>query len=210
MEQQVHKKTSALTIVGIIVLILGFMGIVTTLYGYISRDRILSNLDSQIKAIDADNEQLKKSVIEPYEAKSSHTQSESFAYTSAVNQYNTKNQTRNGYAKQYNEMIDNTNIWLVFSVIVAFAFIIVGTCLITTGKKKSGVAIANTPQPMTTQAVTTQPMAAQPVVQKSVPTPIPAEDEVTVSLKKLKTLFDDGLISEAEYNEKKAQILEKL
>lgn len=58
MEQQVHKKTSALTIVGIIVLILGFLGLLGTIYGSIAKDNMLSNLQSQIDSIDEQNAEI--------------------------------------------------------------------------------------------------------------------------------------------------------
>lgn len=44
--------------------------------------------------------------------------------------------------------------------------------------------------------------------QATTPPAQPAADDVTTKLQKLKTLFDNGLIDEAEYKTKKAQILE--
>ncbi|MDB5061369.1 MAG: hypothetical protein JWP67_1212 [Mucilaginibacter sp.] len=55
-----------------------------------------------------------------------------------------------------------------------------------------------------------QPSA--PVVQQSAPTPAapveePKKDELTEKLKRLKTLFENGLISQEEYNQKKLELL---
>ena len=54
-----------------------------------------------------------------------------------------------------------------------------------------------------------------PVVQQPVPTPAPVEeppkkDELTEKLKRLKTLFENGLISQEEYNHKKLELLSDL
>lgn len=87
------------------------------------------------------------------------------------------------YARQYNNIVQNTSAWINLSLIASIVFLIVGGILIPDGAKKSRVVNANASS---------------------------AEDEVSASLKKIKSLFDDGLISEAEYNEKKAQILERL
>ncbi|WP_114936565.1 PH domain-containing protein [Mucilaginibacter endophyticus] len=55
------------------------------------------------------------------------------------------------------------------------------------------------------------PAAPAPVVQET-PPPAPAAkpDELTEKLKKLKTLFDNGLISQEEYNAKKLDLLSDL
>jgi hypothetical protein len=51
-----------------------------------------------------------------------------------------------------------------------------------------------------------QPVAAAAPVAQEVPKP----DELTEKLKKLKTLFDNGLISQDEYNHKKLELLNDL
>ncbi|HVV54282.1 MAG TPA: PH domain-containing protein [Mucilaginibacter sp.] len=58
-------------------------------------------------------------------------------------------------------------------------------------------------------AITPDVVAAQPV---TVPTPpeIPQKDELTEKLKKLRMLFDQGLISQDEYNSKKLELLSDL
>lgn len=68
----------------------------------------------------------------------------------------------------------------------------------------------------------TQPAAPQqqaaPVAPPPAPDPAPAPqpvveakpDELTEKLKKLKTLFDNGLISQEEYNQKKLDLLSDL
>jgi len=61
-----------------------------------------------------------------------------------------------------------------------------------------------------------QQVAFQPVIPKQEPeltsfTEVPAKpDELTEKLKKLKTLFDNGLISQEEYNHKKLELLSDL
>ncbi|RZA03576.1 MAG: hypothetical protein EOP47_02510 [Sphingobacteriaceae bacterium] len=55
--------------------------------------------------------------------------------------------------------------------------------------------------------------AAPPPVQATAPTPAPEApkaDELTEKLKKLRTLFDNGLISQEEYNHKKLELLSDL
>ncbi|WPU97357.1 PH domain-containing protein [Mucilaginibacter sp. cycad4] len=55
------------------------------------------------------------------------------------------------------------------------------------------------------------PVAAPaPVVQETPPPAAPKPDELTEKLKKLKTLFDNGLISQEEYNAKKIDLLSDL
>ena len=60
------------------------------------------------------------------------------------------------------------------------------------------------------------PPAAAPPVALAVPAPAPAPvveakpDELTEKLKKLKMLFDNGLISQDEYNTKKLELLSDL
>ncbi|WP_183556957.1 PH domain-containing protein [Mucilaginibacter sp. SP1R1] len=75
--------------------------------------------------------------------------------------------------------------------------------------------------PATAHAATTtqQAFAAPAVAQQQAPTPVappapapvvheaPKPDELTEKLKKLKTLFDNGLISQEEYNAKKLDLL---
>ncbi len=62
---------------------------------------------------------------------------------------------------------------------------------------------------MATMMQAAQNMASQQPT--AAPTPAPeAEDAVTAALKKLKTLFDNGLIDEAEFKEKKTEILNRL
>lgn len=51
---------------------------------------------------------------------------------------------------------------------------------------------------------------ANQVAQPAAATPAPAEDEHTAKLQKIKTLFDNGLIDEAEYKAKKAEILAQM
>ena len=62
------------------------------------------------------------------------------------------------------------------------------------------------------QASYQQPVAApQPVEIPTPPVPVPVEepkkDELTEKLKRLKTLFESGLISQEEYNQKKLELL---
>ncbi|WP_186461870.1 PH domain-containing protein [Mucilaginibacter pallidiroseus] len=56
-----------------------------------------------------------------------------------------------------------------------------------------------------------QPVAAAPVPPAPAPAPVVAEepkkDELTEKLKRLKTLFESGLISQEEYNQKKLELL---
>ncbi|GGB06689.1 PH domain-containing protein [Mucilaginibacter rubeus] len=52
--------------------------------------------------------------------------------------------------------------------------------------------------------------APAPVVQETPPPAAPKPDELTEKLKKLKTLFDNGLISQEEYNAKKLDLLSDL
>ncbi|HTD40950.1 MAG TPA: PH domain-containing protein [Mucilaginibacter sp.] len=59
--------------------------------------------------------------------------------------------------------------------------------------------VAPTPEPQSAPAV------AAPSVQEA-----PKQDELTEKLKKLKTLFDNGLISQEEYNAKKLELLSDL
>ncbi|SEO72299.1 Short C-terminal domain-containing protein [Mucilaginibacter gossypiicola] len=78
------------------------------------------------------------------------------------------------------------------------------------------------PQPFSSQTngytapVVTAPVAPPapaPVVQETpapAPTPAAKPDELTEKLKKLKTLFDNGLISQEEYNAKKLDLLSDL
>jgi len=56
-----------------------------------------------------------------------------------------------------------------------------------------------TPQPA--------PVAAPPIVHEEPVVVVPKPDELTEKLKKLKTLFDNGLISQEEYNQKKLELL---
>ena len=60
------------------------------------------------------------------------------------------------------------------------------------------------------QAVPQQPVEVQPVVQAAptpVESPVAKPDELTEKLKKLKSLFENGLISQEEYNAKKLELL---
>ncbi|WEA03150.1 PH domain-containing protein [Mucilaginibacter sp. SJ] len=61
--------------------------------------------------------------------------------------------------------------------------------------------------PVTPPAPVTAPA---PVVQETPPPAAPKPDELTEKLKKLKTLFDNGLISQEEYNAKKLDLLSDL
>lgn len=65
--------------------------------------------------------------------------------------------------------------------------------------------------------LTSQPFAEVPVVEQSAPEPIQIaevieepEDETTLKLRKLKTLYDKHLITQEEYEAKKAAILDSL
>ncbi|QTE37313.1 PH domain-containing protein [Mucilaginibacter gossypii] len=76
------------------------------------------------------------------------------------------------------------------------------------------------PQPFSQQNGYTAPAAPAtppapvavpaPVVQETPPPASPKPDELTEKLKKLKTLFDNGLISQEEYNAKKLDLLSDL
>lgn len=75
-------------------------------------------------------------------------------------------------------------------------------------RAESGAVQFDTPaahvafQPITpVQAPTPEPIIAKPVEAEAKP------DELTEKLKKLKTLFDHGLISQEEYNQKKMDLL---
>ena len=59
--------------------------------------------------------------------------------------------------------------------------------------------VASTPEPQPA------PVIAAPPVQE-----VPKQDELTEKLKKLRTLFDNGLISQEEYNAKKLELLSDL
>jgi hypothetical protein len=65
------------------------------------------------------------------------------------------------------------------------------------------VAFAAPVQP----APQSEPVAAPQVVHEEPVTIAPKPDELTEKLKKLKTLFDNGLISQEEYNQKKLELL---
>ena len=56
----------------------------------------------------------------------------------------------------------------------------------------------------------TAPIAAPPVVHEEPVVAAPKPDELTEKLKKLRTLFDNGLISQEEYNQKKLELLSDL
>ena len=55
-----------------------------------------------------------------------------------------------------------------------------------------------------------QPVVAPPVVHEEPVAAAPKPDELTEKLKKLRTLFDNGLISQEEYNAKKLELLNDL
>ncbi|WP_104384295.1 PH domain-containing protein [Sphingobacterium sp. HMA12] len=62
-----------------------------------------------------------------------------------------------------------------------------------------------------------QPVASAPVTPPAAPAPIPVapiveeeDDEITLKLKKLKTLFDKQLITQDEYEQKKREVLSSL
>lgn len=74
----------------------------------------------------------------------------------------------------------------------------------------------DTPAP---QAQPTPPPAPEPVhvpeparstVAEAIPSPAPKPDELTEKLKKLRMLFENGLISQEEYNQKKLELLNDL
>ena len=54
------------------------------------------------------------------------------------------------------------------------------------------------------------PVAAPPVVHEEPVVAAPKPDELTEKLKKLRNLFDNGLISQEEYNQKKLELLSDL
>jgi len=54
-----------------------------------------------------------------------------------------------------------------------------------------------------------EPVFTQPAAHEE-PTPTPKPDELTEKLKKLRMLFDNGLISQEEYNQKKLELLSDL
>jgi hypothetical protein len=60
------------------------------------------------------------------------------------------------------------------------------------------------------QATQPAPVAAPPVVHEEPVAAAPKPDELTEKLKKLRTLFDNGLISQEEYNAKKLDLLSDL
>lgn len=75
------------------------------------------------------------------------------------------------------------------------------------------------PAPVPTQIPTTpapaaQPIVSAPIVPPAAPVPAPAveeeDDEITLKLKKLKTLFDKQLITQDEYEQKKREVLSSL
>jgi hypothetical protein len=66
------------------------------------------------------------------------------------------------------------------------------------GRNTPSQASASEPQP--------EPVAVAPTVHAEAPKP----DELTEKLKKLRTLFDNGLISQEEYNAKKLELLSDL
>lgn len=77
------------------------------------------------------------------------------------------------------------------------------------------------PAPVATQTPTTpppapaaQPIVSAPVVPPTAPVAAPAveeeDDEITLKLKKLKTLFDKQLITQDEYEQKKREVLSSL
>ena len=65
---------------------------------------------------------------------------------------------------------------------------------------------AGTPAQTITPESQSAPVVAAPPVQAEAPKP----DELTEKLKKLKMLFDNGLISQEEYNHKKLELLSDL
>lgn len=72
----------------------------------------------------------------------------------------------------------------------------------------------STPSPVTVNAVAPEPVAEEPVAFFSQPT-TPGhveeqEDETTLKLRKLKSLYDKHLITQEEYEAKKADILDSL
>jgi len=54
------------------------------------------------------------------------------------------------------------------------------------------------------------PVAAPPVAHEEPVVAVPKPDELTEKLKKLRNLFDNGLISQEEYNQKKLELLSDL
>lgn len=67
-------------------------------------------------------------------------------------------------------------------------------------------------QPIAQQAPATAPAPtpASPVIHEEPVAAVPKPDELTEKLKKLRTLFDNGLISQEEYNAKKLELLSDL
>jgi len=64
------------------------------------------------------------------------------------------------------------------------------------------------PEPVAAPAPAPEPVAAVPILHEEPVAPKP--DELTEKLKKLRTLFDNGLISQEEYNNKKLELLNDL
>ncbi|MBV8391201.1 MAG: SHOCT domain-containing protein [Mucilaginibacter sp.] len=65
--------------------------------------------------------------------------------------------------------------------------------------------VASTPTPAPTPEPQPAPVVAAPPMHE-----IPKQDELTEKLKKLRTLFENGLISQEEYNAKKLELLSDL
>lgn len=79
-------------------------------------------------------------------------------------------------------------------------------CMVDLGSEE--VTAITAPPPAAAPPETTEP-GEQPVVRET-PTASPEDAEIKSKLKLLKDLYDDGLISEEEYKQKKSDLLEKL
>jgi len=80
-------------------------------------------------------------------------------------------------------------------------------------RAESGAMQFEAPAAFTTpfqQVQQAAPIAAPPVVHEEPVVAAPKPDELTEKLKKLRTLFDNGLISQEEYNQKKLELLSDL
>jgi hypothetical protein len=82
-------------------------------------------------------------------------------------------------------------------------------------RAESGSVTFDHPQNVAFQPVAAAPTPAVPEPVAATPPPAPAHEEVkpdvlTEKLKKLRTLFDNGLISQEEYNAKKLELLSDL
>ncbi len=69
---------------------------------------------------------------------------------------------------------------------------------------------ANRPEPVRSEPFRPEPTSPEPVRSEPVKVEQEEEDEITAKLKKLKSLYDKQLITQSEYETKKAEILSQL